>query len=311
MLSSIPQSLSIVRRPTHWKNSRSTFFKFVTRSTGRIVLTNRTLRWSRPALLNDPHDSQFHLLPAFDYQEAKRKGLEKLWETHYGDTPIDPNNALGRLIRAARGAFPRLSKTEFTREFGEAFDETFASMEGTVARFNAEVQEQMATNKILCLTETAVDTKMWAHYAEAHQGLALRFRSIPEIDSAWGIAEPVIYQNDLPALCDVDYFSNIMSGRASLSKEAILQALVFTKSKAWEHEREWRIFGGSGMEPEKTHEDVAFHRAELDAVVLGCKMPVEEAADFEALVAREFPSAGIYRSIANRNSFTLSFDRLN
>ena len=227
----IPDSLCVLQRPPHWKND-TPLFKFVTRSTGRIVLETKTLRWSRPGHLNDPHDNQFHLLPVFDYPEAKRRGLAKLWETHYGNVPVDPNNELGRLILANRGRFPAMSRGEFAAAFGDAFDEVFASMPDTVARFNAEVQEHMATNKILCLTDCADETRMWAHYAEGHKGIALRFRAIPEFDSTFGLAQKVIYQDDPPPLCDVEYFSNVMSGRRSLEVEAVLNAMVYVKSSA-------------------------------------------------------------------------------
>jgi hypothetical protein len=307
MTERIPASISILQRPSHWKNDRSGLFKFTTRATGRIVLEKMTLRWSRPGHLNDPHDNQFHLLPVFDYGEAKRRGLEKLWQAHYDDAPIDPRNALGRIIRANRGRFPAPGRDEFVDVFGDAFDEVFSSMPATVARFNAEVQEQMATNKILCLTECVEETRMWAHYAEGHKGIAFRFRAIPELDSMFGIAEPVTYQDAPPALCDVEYFSDIMSGRRSLEVKTILDAMVFVKSRAWEYEKEWRVFGGSGWQPEQDFEDIRFNRAELDAVVLGCKMPEEDVATFKRLIGTSYPSARIYSAAADRDAFSLSF----
>jgi hypothetical protein len=36
-------------------------FKYVSREVGKLVLANRTLRWSTPGTLNDPYDMQFDL----------------------------------------------------------------------------------------------------------------------------------------------------------------------------------------------------------------------------------------------------------
>jgi len=37
-------------------HDRSSFFKYMTADTARLVLANRTLRWSSPLLFNDPFD---------------------------------------------------------------------------------------------------------------------------------------------------------------------------------------------------------------------------------------------------------------
>ena len=57
-------------------HDRSSFFKYSSASTARLVLENKTLRWSSPSLFNDPFD-----VPR---------------ELSFGITPVEINDALAR-----------------------------------------------------------------------------------------------------------------------------------------------------------------------------------------------------------------------
>ena len=63
----------------NWKNDREFFFKYMSRDTGRIVLENRTLRWSTPGTLNDPYDVQFDLQFDIKRDVVKQTTLDKMW----------------------------------------------------------------------------------------------------------------------------------------------------------------------------------------------------------------------------------------
>jgi hypothetical protein len=306
----IPESICHLQVPPNWRNSRTHFFKFMTRSTAEIVLRNRTLRWSTPAHLNDPHDNQFDFSSHLDRHRAKAETIRKLWENHYENGLVDPTNQFGLLIRTMRGRFPALDREEFYREFSTAIDETFDRAARSIARFNEDVRSYAATNKLLCLTERLDETLMWAYYAEAHSGVAIRFRSAPELDSVWGAADRVEYRDTPPALYDIDTFSDVMSGRASLDEKAILQRMALTKASSWSHEKEWRIFAGSGRDKGAPYEDIPFNRWELDAVILGCRMSDQDRLDIRSLVRRQFPHAHLFLACPRRADFGLTFNAI-
>jgi hypothetical protein len=48
-------------RPDHWKHDRDHFYKYMTSSTAKVVLKNRSLKWSPASAFNDPFDMQFDL----------------------------------------------------------------------------------------------------------------------------------------------------------------------------------------------------------------------------------------------------------
>jgi hypothetical protein len=280
------------------------------RATGRIVLENRTLRWSTPGTLNDPYDMQFDLHIDIDREAVKAATLQKLWDAFYGDQPAPVGNILGAVIRSVRGVFPKLEREEFNREHGEAIDDGLSKLERALPGMQNAVRSLMAKNKILCLTELPDNTLMWSHYAENHQGVVLRFRSVPELDSAWGAARPVQYLAEMPRLLDNDFLADMGSGRVSMDAESIMERLVYTKSIEWAYEREWRVFTGVGRNSQALHEDLGFNKLELDAVIVGCRMPKEDRTTFADLTRRLYPHAALLQAVKSGKQFHLEIKPL-
>src|ERR1035437_506982 len=67
---------SILFVPTHYSEANGfgamrKLYKYVTADTGKKILENGTLRWSTPAVLNDPFDMQFAFQLPTDMQAAR------------------------------------------------------------------------------------------------------------------------------------------------------------------------------------------------------------------------------------------------
>jgi hypothetical protein len=291
--------------PSHWNNDRRFFFKYMSRATGKIVLENQTLRWTTPGILNDPYDMQFDLHIDIDHELVKAIALQKTWDGFYGEQIVPAGNQLGAAINLVRDVFPRLTREEFDREFGEAIDEGLMRGERILPELQDEVRSLMADSKILCLTEIPDSILMWAHYAERHHGLVLQFKAIPELDSAWGAARPVRYLNNMPRLLDNDFLADMLSGRVSMDVKAIIHRLVYTKSVEWAYEREWRIFSGTGRNRLARYEDLHFSPHELDAAIVGTRMPEEDRAAFSSIVQRLYPHAQILQMVRGERDFQL------
>jgi hypothetical protein len=110
-------------RPAHWLHDRHSFFKYTTSKTALAILTTGTLRWSAPYVFNDPFDLQFDMpLIIEDAAGMRRAILDHLWEAHYSPDGLPAGNILGELIKWARPIFPKMSRKEFDKQFGEAVD---------------------------------------------------------------------------------------------------------------------------------------------------------------------------------------------
>ncbi|UUZ68216.1 DUF2971 domain-containing protein [Polaromonas sp. P2-4] len=290
-------------------NRRDTFYKYMSQDTGRIVLKNQTLRWSTPGTLNDPYDIQFDLSLNINREAVKAATLQKMWEA-YCCQPVSVGNAVGALMLLISQHCAGWSRERFEKEFESTIAESFARGEAVLPAVNAEVRAMMANSKILCLTTEPDNTLMWTHYAEAHQGMVLRFRTIPELDSPYSIACPIQYLENMPVLMDDDFLSDMLSGRVSLDPKSIMSRLVYTKSSDWAYEHEWRIFSGAGRNPDAPHEDCRFGARELDAVIFGCRTSDADRIEIAALVRDRYPHASLLQARKKMNAFQLEIEPL-
>ena len=286
-------------------------FKYMTATTAVSVLNNCTLRWTTPRTLNDPYDVQFDLHIEGDRAAVKEAALGKLWVAHYGNTPSEPGNILGAIIKALRGRFPKLSREEFDREFGEAIDESLDAGERALPRFQAEMREQFKSSKILCLTSEPCSNLMWTHYADSHNGVVLKFRSVRELDSCWCMAKPMNYVAAMPRLLDTDFLADLLSGAAKMIPDVLVDRMIYTKSTEWEYEREWRIYSGDGRNPAADYEDIPFHPLELEALIFGCRTSREIRLNLMEVVRANYPYARLFEIQLADREFNLRIEPLN
>ncbi len=281
------------------------YFKYVTRATGRIVLENGTLRWSTPGTLNDPYDNQFDLHVEFDRGALRQAILDRQWEAYGGDQPVPVGNILGVALQWLRQAAPGITREQWDREFGPRIDEGIEQGERSVAQMQRELRPIIAQNKLLCLSEVPDSTLMWTHYAGQHQGLVLRFRSVPGLDSPWPAGRAVQYLADMPRLLDTEFLADMMSGRVRMDEQTLISRMVFTKSEEWAYEREWRIWSGAGRSPNAPFEDIPFAADELDAVIFGCRTPLEDRVAFSESVRQRYPHAELLQAVRRNWEFGL------
>jgi hypothetical protein len=114
----------------------------------------------------------------------------------------------------------------------------------------------------------------------------------------------------MPRLMDTDFLADMLSGRVSMNAASIINRLVFTKSAEWAHEREWRIFAGTGRNPRAPYEDIHFHLLELDAAIFGYLMSEEDRKSFTALTRSHYPHAQILRVDKSERQFRLEIKPL-
>ena len=267
-------------------------------------MSNSTLRWSKPKLFNDPFDVQFDLHVIADRAAVRAATLDKIWDNYRGEHPTDSKNLLGRVLQVTRMVNPNLSRQDLESELAKALDESFKKLHESLPAFHEKIHQHMSNSEILCLSEIFDNVQMWAHYAEQQKGLVLRFRCVPELDSAWGAAEPVRYTNRMPRLFEQEALSDFLSGRASLSAEELVRKLVYTKADNWSYEREWRIFGGLSCTP-NDYKDIRFQPCELDGVVFGCKMPLTDHEHFAEIIQSIYPHATVFAATTRSDDFSL------
>ena len=144
------------------------------------------------------------------------------------------------------------------------------------------LQDTMGLFRMACLCQATVNgldsiqnQLMWAHYANSHTGIAIKYRIKKEnqyVDaekSSFCYLSPVKYE-------DV---------KLSLKKLRLSDAMNF-KSKVWEYEQEQRMIFYSGNEVESFY---PIENVEIEAVYLGVKINREN----ESKIRKEMADAGI------------------
>lgn len=283
-------------------------FKYSTAAVARIVLDRGTLRWSTPRTFNDPFDVQFDLQIEVNRDEVRRLVIQKLWDDFYEPNPGPAGNEFGALIRLMRGGFPRFDRPKFEEVFGEVIDQGLANGFAALPRLQADTREHLRNSKILCLTTAPDNVHMWTHYAGQHTGAVLKFRNVEGLDSPWSEAKRVNYVNAVPSLADNETLADIISGRKSFDARQLIDSLVFTKSVAFSHEQEWRIYSGDGRNPEAAFEDCGFDPLELEAVILGPRISQDDRAAIVGLLQRSYPHAELHQATPDPARLAMRID---
>jgi hypothetical protein len=258
-------------RPRHWGHDRGSFFKYTTRNAALAILDSCALRWSSPSIFNDPFDMQFDLYVDIDQERVRRLTIDSLWNAFYSPEGMPAGNPLGQFIRKYRPMFPKLSREEFDREFGEQIREMCGRLPAHVAELNSQFQEALKASKVLCLSERHDSVLMWSHYAQLHEGVVLELACIPELDSAWGSAMRVLYSHIMPPAFQDESLIRLGSGQGHTSPEKLLDKFVTAKALDWAYAREWRVVLHF-TDPSQQTQDIPFWPKELAAVYLGCRM---------------------------------------
>jgi hypothetical protein len=285
------------------------FYKYVTTATGHIILENGTLRWSAPAVLNDPFDMQFAFQVSRNLDTVRARAAEKYRKHVAGEWLDKPLNNLGRLIRLVRVRQSIATSAQFEESLNKLFDESLERLVVGMPWFNAEVMgEQFSNARICCFSDVPTNILMWSYYAENHAGLVLRFRDDTP-DNQLTEVKQVRYVEQMPQLYDEDELSDTLAGYGGLPPERIIDRVVWTKSSHWRHEQEWRIYGGNGRTV-ASYEDRPFGNAELDGVIFGLRMPFATVTELSGLTKGKYPHAELLHTMSFENRYELRIERL-
>jgi len=295
-------------RPASWTHDRERFYKYTTASTAKAILANRKLRWSSPALFNDPFDVQFDPHLEFDRERVIQNAMNELWERYSGKKPIVMGNPLAVALRLLMHHAPGIPRAELERDLLPGLAEALDRGESTLPEVHAQAREVLAAIKLLCFSEVFDNILMWAHYSEAHAGAVLRFSCIEALDSAWGAAHPIRYQARMPRLLDEKQSTELLIGQVDINELDLFASSVLTKAADWAYEKEWRIIGG--FNPKVPYEDIPFHPTELTGLYLGCRIKPEDRDELLALVRADYPHASVYIGHKSDRTFSLEFAEL-
>jgi hypothetical protein len=241
------------------------------------VLLGQSIRFSSPVVLNDPFELKPHFaaLASPEHMEAHiTRVLPELMREELEKLPSEVRALIS--VEALHGILLR-QLPEATR-----------NIQGMAELLMPKLQEVMARKfeeliGILCLSESAENLLMWAHYADSHRGFVIEFDERSPFfdrrvnpDDEFRHLRKVTYSPKRPSLtlADVEDFAPFM-----------------TKGTDWQYEAEWRMIvpldTASTVIGEGPH---AVHLFEFPAqaitsVVLGSRMAAQKKEDVRKILA--------------------------
>lgn len=297
---------------------RQYFYKYVSRDTSKIILTNRTVRWSSPRLFNDPFDTQMDLIFDFDFDDLAEPFGNELIRIIESGSAIPEKTIADKphlvFLEATRQMVNGKLSPEVRNKILEFVPEQTQRLRELLPKFQDEIREVFRNMSLLCVSEPHDNLLMWSHYADQHKGAVLEFKCIPDpdYDTPLCAAKPVEYQRKMPILATLEDFIASSLGQEGVDwGEKIYNKIAFTKSIDWAYEREWRCVTKLRNPDGPGYEDIPFFPQEITKIYLGCRMVDRDIYEILGLLTGDFAHVVAYQARKNPESFGLDFQRIN
>ena len=174
----------------------------------RKLIVDSELYFEQPGNFNDPLDCR--IPPSFTAsRDVKQKYWNRVAMEHHQDTDR----------RTRRKIVAGLIRDSVTSNGRQKLEEG--------------VFQSVNKNGIVCFSKDASSMLLWSYYAEGHRGIAIRFdTSLARLSTFREQVIPIEirYENKLP---ETNFYHS--------TTNEFLTAILGTKAKAWEHEKEWRL----------------------------------------------------------------------
>ncbi|MCI0563986.1 MAG: DUF2971 domain-containing protein [Nitrososphaera sp.] len=266
----IPLSLHrYVRGPSGSKYSLQALEQLVCKS---------QLRVSRPTTFNDPFD--FRAL--FSSKTASRQDIDLfLTNRLFGTAKEKPTRLIKEMLRAA-----------------EPDPSQYAALMQSVA--HESTTRYLEGVRVVCFCEPGrkghpENLLLWSYYAEGHKGMCLEFDTKALLTKTRDCLFKVDYRTEYPSLSEY----------SQIDEDAFHKLMLFTKSKHWDHEQEWRLVVDRRY---ADNEHLLLPKGSLKSITFGCLMPEHDKELIYTLLASSPGSdVEIFEACRSIDSYELSF----
>lgn len=236
------------------------------------ILLDNKLYFASPVGFNDPFDC--HYIP-----ELTQRCVNELLK----DKPLE--------------RYPEVKQEKLLHTINLQHQNHLREEEENVDSASAKLREYIRKHYgIVCFSELKDSIPMFAYYAAGHTGFCLEFATNKAMsENFFAQAKEVNYATTFPEL-KVEHPG---------TKE-IVQAMLATKCKVWEHEREWRIIKAPDELP--PDRKVAFPPCILTSIILGCAISKQDREFVKQLLRQRPNSINLYQAkpAANRYAIDVS-----
>lgn len=235
-------------------------FVYRMRSINRYLfdtLINKEMWYPNPSDLNDPFDCDINMT----FNNSQHSSIQNYF-----------NNYL---------------KKQFSTKELEGINDTNISTLDFENLLN-KVAKRVAQRKgIACFLSNCDNLLMWAHYADSHKGVCLKF-NILEDTEFFSPAKKVSYANDYPVY---NYLED---------KNDFVNQMFFTKSNEWSYEGEVRVL-------KNKKDNYKFNEKCLKEVIFGCNTSEGDKKTLTKIVKQYYPETILKQAVKSNTMFKLEF----
>jgi Protein of unknown function (DUF2971). len=292
------------------KHDRQYFYKYTTANTAKIILVNKTLRFCSPQLFNDPFDVTRKLRLPVDSEELSGAVVTEFANLiRTGSIPTDQYNPRLCLLLEYTASLTEKQRQSLSDQLSDpglvpkldqlpSFRELEDKWKWFIPRF-----------RILSFTEEHDNTVMWSSYSDAYKGVVLELECLDIYDSAFLLARPVIYSDELPVVGTLNLWVRMLTGQASFDYQEMFGKLEYIKSTRWQYEKEWRV---SSFEKNSSElfSDYKMNPRTFTKVFFGKDVSEQDRKDLLDLLVFDLSHVEAYEMLVDDTRGRLQFARI-
>jgi hypothetical protein len=277
-------------------------YKYLNVQGAKLTLGNRTFKHSKPSDFNDLEDLTVRsIFPESDEVALAEinNGLSDILLRHLSEVPTIENPKLRASITLMQRIFrERPGAVEIVKD-GMRKSSVFNldQMRAKNKQFVEEINEFMQGYRILCVSELNDSSRMWERYAQSNEGVALRIVPNVKKDSKFQLFRRVKYQDSRPPLYDstLSFLEGSIFGDQEKKRKAILDKIVYAKTREWEYEKEYRLAVPIHADGQDWN-TMPYHPEEITELYLGHKITTESKDEIIRLAHTVNPEISIFET---------------
>jgi DUF2971 family protein len=274
-----------------------------------LTLGNRKFKHAKPSDFNDTEDLTIQSIFPEDVEAALTKLATSSTDVivkHLNDPPTSLSLELRGKIALLQQIYrenpdaAEVIKEEIRKDTAaDVYD--VEHMRAKSQEHVKEINEFMQGYRILCVTTQNDSERMWAGYAQNHEGIVLRIQPNDAKDSKFRLFQPVQYRAARPPLYDdtLGFLEDSLFGDQMAKLREITDRIIYSKTLEWEYESEFRL-----AIPVPEGEDwntLAYHPEEITELYLGLAMSKENKDEIVALAKAVNPNIVIFQASRGAN----------
>jgi hypothetical protein len=291
----------------------SSLIKFCDVGTGLKILNSQSLRWSAPALFNDPFEPDHNTNPHINKEQFLAALIKETVSMLFGaNEPTGKGNRLIAAISRWRNEDRFSSEEEAEQVLQQLLAQMAEKQYKTITNHIQQWQQYASQLRICCFSAKPTNMHAWQRYGDNHNGIALKF-SCGE-DTSLPSPQRVVYSNIPPQITSLRQQINITYGKeAALNSEQFISKLL-NKNKTNNAEREWRCFNleenPNVDDAEFWYTNKPFSTPELKSVYFGLGTSIEEKTQIIDLIKTKYKNTRIFNAEPLNNRYEIKFAQI-